>query len=97
VVSMAPQEARRFVWDGDRKEELQKVLEISAKAKRLKYGGKTAGKFRPLVFSIGGAQEAETKAVFEEWQKVMNRGTFSFMCRSVSLQLVKARTRYFIT
>jgi hypothetical protein len=96
VVSLSTQEARAFHWDGDKKEELQRVLEISAKAKRLKYAGKVNGKFRPLVFSIGGAQEAETMAVFEEWQRMMSAGTYSFMCRSISLQLVRARTRYFI-
>jgi hypothetical protein len=96
VVSLSAQEARRFHWDGDKKEELQKVLEIAAKAKRLKYAGKVNGKFRPLVFSVGGAQEEETVKVFEEWQKVMSAGTYSFMCRSISLQLVKARTRYFV-
>lgn len=96
VVSLATQEAQAFHWDGDRKEELQKVLEISAKAKRLKYACRTASKFRPLVFSIGGAQEAETLKVFEEWQKVMGDTTYSFLCRRISLMLLRARVKYFI-
>jgi hypothetical protein len=97
VVSMATQDAKRVYWEKTEKVgELQKVLDKFAQAKRAKYVGKTQGAFRPLVFSIGGAQEEETAKVFEEWQKVMSPSTFSYMCRSISLTLLKARTKYFV-
>ena len=97
VVSMATQDAKRVYWEKTEKVgELQKVLDKFAQAKRAKYVGKTQGAFQPLVFSIGGAQEEETAKVFEEWQKVMSPSTFSYMCRSISLTLLKARTKYFV-
>jgi hypothetical protein len=63
---------------------------------KLKYACKTASRFRPLVFSIGGAQEAEMLKVFEEWQKVMGEGTYSFLCRRISLMLLRARVKWFV-
>jgi hypothetical protein len=101
VVSMGTLEARKFKWEGEEKHEykgeLQAVLAVSADAKRKKYEGKTRTPFRPLVFSIGGAQEKETLKVFQEWQKVMSKTAFGFMGRRISLILLRARTRHFVT
>ncbi|KAG7527236.1 hypothetical protein FFLO_07136 [Filobasidium floriforme] len=101
VVSMGTLEARKFKWIGEEKHEykgeLQAVLAVSADAKRKKYEGKTKTPFRPLVFSIGGAQEKETLKVFQEWQKVMSETAFGFMGRGISLILLRARTRHFAT
>lgn len=101
VVSMGTVEARRFWWIGEEKHkyrgELQAVLAVNADAKRKKYEGKTKTPFRPLVFSIGGAQEKETLKVFQGWQKVMSESAFGFMGRRISLILLRARTRHFAT
>jgi hypothetical protein len=70
-------------------------LERAAKAKRTKYSSISSSRFRPLVFSSGGAMEGECRKVFEEWRSLMTVGSYEFLLKRLSLLLLRARFRHF--
>ena len=74
---------------------LQDRLKRAATAKKTKYSAVASSRFRPLVFSSGGAMEGECRKVFEEWRSLMAVGSYEFLLKRLSLLLLRARFRHF--
>ena len=74
---------------------LQDRLKRAATAKKTKYSAVASSRFRPLVFSSGGAMEGECRKVFEEWRSLMTVGSYEFLLKRLSLLLLRARFRHF--
>jgi hypothetical protein len=77
------------------KNTLQQVLGRAAQAKNTKYAAKTASKFVPLVFSLGGAMEKQCSTTLQGWREHMPVGSHSFLLKRISILLLRARFRFF--
>jgi hypothetical protein len=77
------------------KKVLEDRLKRAATAKKTKYSAVASSRFRPLVFSSGGAMEGECRKVFEEWRSLMAVGSYEFLLKRLSLLLLRTRFRYF--
>jgi hypothetical protein len=77
------------------KNTLQQVLSRAAQAKINKYAARTASKFVPLVFSLGGAMEKQCSSTLHSWRDHMPLGSHSFLLKRISILLLRARFRFF--
>jgi len=92
IVSLA---SSQFRSTDPNKNTLQHVLSRAAQAKSNKYATRTASKFVPLVFSLGGAMETQCRATLQGWREHMPLGCHSFLMKRISILLLKARFRFF--
>ena len=92
IVSLA---SSQFRSTDPNKNTPQQVLSRAAHAKSTKYAARTASKFVPLVFSLGGAMETQCSSTLQSWKDHMPFGTHSFLLRRISILLLRARFRFF--
>ena len=92
IVSLA---SSQFRSTDPNKNTLQHVLSRAAQAKNTKYASRTASKFVPLVFSLGGGMETQCSSTLQSWKDHMPFGTHSFLLRRISILLLRARFRFF--
>lgn len=92
IVSLA---SSQFRSTDPNKNTPQQVLSRAAQAKNTKYAARTASKFVPLVFSLGGAMETQCSSTLQSWKDHIPFGTHSFLLRRISILLLRARFRFF--
>ena len=92
IVSLA---SSQFRSTDPNKNTPQQVLSRAAHAKSTKYAARTASKFVPLVFSLGGAMETQCSSTLQSWKDHMPFGTHSYLLRRISILLLRARFRFF--
>jgi hypothetical protein len=92
IVSLA---SGQFRSTDPAKNTIQQVLGRAAQAKNTKYAARTASKFVPLVFSLGGAMETQCSTTLQSWMEHMPFGSHSFLLKRISILLLRARFRFF--
>lgn len=76
---------------------IKRILDEKAEMKVDKYAPTATGSFHPLVMSVGGGTlSTTTEDVFRFWKKILGSASFDSLLRSISISLLRAKSRFFV-